>query len=77
MAKKKISFTIPIKENLEQHIDDWVKLGNLNTTKIDTYRLSLDLPKFLHTRIKKVCAVEGVSMKEKLNNILLKAFPEN
>lgn len=80
MAKKKISFTIPIKENLEQQVDDWVKLGSLtndNISKTDLYRLSLDLPKFLHRRIKKACAMEGISMKDKLNDILLKAFPEN
>ena len=89
--KKKINFAIPKNRTLDQEVDQWVKTGNIkndleeqkieNITdqvciKEDSYRLSLDIPRYLHRRIKKICAVEGVSMKEKLNKLLLETFPE-
>jgi hypothetical protein len=43
---------------------------------VGMYRLSLDIPTFLHRRIKKACAVDGITMKVKLTDILLEAFPE-
>lgn len=80
MAGKKIIFKKPEQKDLEQRIDTWVETGKINPEKKvyeEQYRLSLDLPKFLHRRIKKICALEGISMKEKLTKILLDAFPEN
>jgi hypothetical protein len=44
--------------------------------KEESYRLSLDIPKYLHKRIKRTCATEEVSMKAKLTELLLNAFPE-
>lgn len=79
MATKKIFFDKPEQKDIEQKINNWVETGKITqkeSEKEEQYRLSLDLPKFLHRRIKKVCALEGVSMKEKLNKILLEAFPE-
>jgi hypothetical protein len=47
-----------------------------NVEKEELYRLSLDIPKYLHKRIKRTCASEGVSMKVKLTELLLNAFLE-
>lgn len=80
MVGKKIIFKKPEQKDIEQRIDAWVETGKINPGKKayeEQYRLSLDLPKFLHRRIKKMCALEGISMKEKLTKILLEAFPEN
>ncbi len=81
-----------IRNSIEKEIDQWVrgdseKDGDLSEDKIDQnaetqpkvklYRLSLDIPEYLHRRIKKACATEGVSMKSKLTEVLLKEFPEN
>lgn len=89
--KKKINFAVPKNRTIDQEVDQWVKTGNIKNEledqkteyiteqiyiKEDNYRLSLDIPRYLHRRIKKVCAVEGVSMKEKLNKLLLENFPE-
>lgn len=40
------------------------------------FRFTFMLPTYLHRRIKKTCAVEGVSIKDKLTGILLEHFPE-
>lgn len=44
--------------------------------KGELYRISLDIPKYLHRRIKKVCVNEGVSMKNKITELFLREFPE-
>ena len=96
MSRKKISIkpAIDIRKDIEQNIDQWVKVGSSGTpinsdisdksqdveqqenNKESLYRLSLDIPEFLHRRIKKGCAAEGCSMKEKITKLLLDAFPE-
>jgi hypothetical protein len=92
MTKKRINFkpASEIRATVEQEVDEWVKTGSTsalssketnntietNAEKEELYRLSLDIPKFLHKRIKKTCAVEGLSMKERLTEILLSTFPE-
>lgn len=80
MTGKKIIFSKPEQKDIEKRIDTWVETGKIQPEKKDDeeqYRLSLDLPKFLHRRIKKICALEGISMKKKLTKVLLEAFPEN
>ena len=91
MIKKKINFkpASEVRATMDQKIDQWVtggddasleeetiKENNDIIEQDDLYRLSLDIPKFLHKRIKKTCVVDGVSMKEKLTDLLLNAFPE-
>ena len=61
------------RDQSENKIDENVE----TQPKIKLYRLSLDIPEYLHRRIKKACATEGVSMKSKLTEVLLKEFPEN
>jgi len=55
-------------ENIKPH-DTQLKL-------IEESRFTLVIPSYLHTRIKKHCVVNGVSMKTLLTDILLKEFPE-
>ncbi|MDR2780931.1 MAG: hypothetical protein LBB21_00505 [Holosporaceae bacterium] len=43
---------------------------------VECFRLSLDIPKRLHKRIKKVCVIEETSMKDKLTELLLNVFSE-
>lgn len=86
MSKKKISFKAASEiREVEKNIDEWVRGPSKNTPdaspKIlkeekELYRFTLDIPKYLHRRIKKTCAAEDISMKEKLTEILLEAFPE-
>ena len=91
MIKKKINFkpASEVRATMDQKIDQWVRGGDDASLEEETikenndiieqddlYRLSLDIPKFLHKRIKKTCVVDGVSMKEKLTDLLLNAFPE-
>jgi hypothetical protein len=80
-----------VRATVERDIDQWVKTGTSSPgdaekaisailsdseEKEELYRLSLDIPKYLHRRIKKTCAAEGFSIKERLTEILLKSFPE-
>ena len=44
--------------------------------KGELYRISLDIPKYLHRRIKKTCVNEGISMKNKITELFLREFPE-
>jgi hypothetical protein len=88
--KKKINFkpAIEVRSNIEKEIDQWVRGGasieadekettvENNTEKEDLCRLSLDIPKYLHKRIKKTCVSEGISMKVRLVELLLTTFPE-
>jgi hypothetical protein len=92
MTKKKITFkpASEIRMAVEQEIDQWVKGPQLDSVvsgenNVDNsvveqkevlYRLSIDIPKYLHKRIKKTCAVEDISMRDRLTEILLNAFPE-
>lgn len=90
MIKKKINFkpASEVRAIIDQKIDQWVRGGDVSVEEEiikensdfieqeELYRLSLDIPKFLHKRIKKTCVVDGVSMKEKLTELLLNAFPE-
>ena len=43
---------------------------------IEESRFTIVIPSYLHTRIKKHCAINSVPMKSLLTEILLKEFPE-
>lgn len=91
MTKKKIKFKSASEVRSDFDIDKWVKgdssipaentkektsENNDQIEKEELYRLSLDIPKYLHKRIKKTCAIDGVSIKAKLTDLLLNSFPE-
>lgn len=86
--KKKGNLTSSLKE-ADQIIDRWVMGDQAQneptpspnlppaTMKEETYRFTVVMPSYLHRRIKKTCAIEGVSMKERIIEILEEKFPES
>lgn len=42
----------------------------------DEFKFTLVIPTYLHRRIKKYCAIHGISIKEKLTEIFEKEFSE-
>ena len=88
MRKKKI--TIKPASHLrgvEDAIDSWVndrsntpdhhQPNSQSSSTEDLSRFTILIPTFLHRRIKKNCAIEGSSMKDKIEEILLREFPES
>jgi hypothetical protein len=53
--------------------EDWV--GNKNAGE-PTKRLTIDVPRKLHARIKSQCAMRGENMAEEIRKLLEKHFPE-
>lgn len=91
MNKKKISIK-PVLElrDAEKKIDEWITEGLDNNNKqlrplepsikstknVAISRFTVIMPEYLHRRIKKYCAVQGLPMKDKIIEILEKEFPE-
>ncbi len=89
MNKKKVTIK-PASQlrGVEEALDAWVN-DKTNTPDYDGHqssaqssqenlsRFTIQIPDFLHRRIKKTCAIEGISMKDKLLNVLLREFPES
>lgn len=81
---KKISIkpTIELRD-IDRKIDEWVNKDapSLSPPQAkkdnESYRFTIDIPKYLHRRIKKTCAIEDKTMKNKLMEILLENFPES
>ena len=89
MSKKKITIKSAAHlRGIENALDAWVN-NNTNSPETKTAstksqvsveeetRFTIVIPTYLHRRIKKKCAVEGLSMKNLLKEILLDAFPES
>ena len=87
MSKKKITIKSAAHlRGLEDALDAWVndkpissetKISSVIQTPIEEEtRFTIVIPTYLHRRIKKKCASEGISMKDILNEILMKSFPE-
>lgn len=84
MSKKKITIK---PKNYSQHIEDkldqWVN-SDVKESTIDTQldnefsesRFTIVIPQLLHRRIKKYCAIKGLSMKTYLTEILEKEIKE-
>jgi hypothetical protein len=89
MNKKKITIKPTFKlRDVDKALDNWVNdttnTPDHNESKIFNHplkdnvsRFTIQIPDFLHRRIKKMCAIEGISMKDKLLDILLREFPES
>ena len=70
----------------DARIDAWVEGNNkeliptesmgASSNPIPESRFTIVIPKYLHRRIKKSCAINDVSMKDTLIRILEEAFPE-
>ena len=89
MKKRKVIFKPVIQlrdaeKAAEKVIDEWVGSSSLveeeNGSAVNSlqndFRFTIVIPEFLHRRIKKYCAVHGVSIKQKLTEIFEKEFPE-
>lgn len=80
MSKKKI-FIKPTHElkKIDAAIDAWVNKPEKVTelaTEENLTRITIELPVYLHRRIKKLCAIEGIFIKDKIKEVLLTNFPE-
>lgn len=90
MSKKKLNIK-PIKsiqrdrkEIPNDIVDSWVDKSITKTASnqrkqlelIEETRFTIVIPTYLHTRIKKFCASNSVSMKNAISETLLKAFPK-
>jgi hypothetical protein len=68
------------KKSAEEAIDEWVRNDDSNPSKEDPkgksetkiQRLSIDIPENLHRKLKNFCVLEGISIKEKLINLIIK-----
>ena len=89
MSKKKIIFKPKAQlEQINKTIDDWVFDKSSNSENISTNtdvsksndsaesRFTIVIPTYLHRRIKKYCAAQGISIKEKLTEIFEEKFPQ-
>jgi hypothetical protein len=81
MSKKKIVIkpTHELKK-IDAVLDAWVNQPDNKITPPESEekltRITIELPVYLHRRIKKICAIEGVFIKEKIKQILSQNFPE-
>ncbi len=71
-------------QNLPEAADDWVSAGQGESTpkaaeteeEEPMKRLTIDVPKTLHTQIKSKCALRGVKMADEIRGILEEHFRE-
>ncbi len=81
MVKKKI-FIKPTHElkKIDAALDAWVNHPESKitppTVEEEVTRITIELPVYLHRRIKKLCAIEGIFIKEKIKQVLFQNFPE-
>lgn len=54
--------------------DEWVDSGRME--RAETTRFTIDIPTDLHARIKSQCALRKVKMKEEIQTLLERHFPE-
>jgi hypothetical protein len=71
MNGKKIHFAAKPSSRLSA--DEWI--GDKNAGE-PTKRLTIDVPRKLHARIKSQCAMRGENMAEEIRKLLEKHFPE-
>lgn len=83
MSNKKVSFSKP---NKEKEAEKWIQEGGEKTPnstpskpkeKEPLQRMTFDIPKSWHTKIKVACAEKGVKMNEEILPLLKKHFSIN
>ena len=74
MSMKKISFAAKPSAHLSP--DDWIGDRHTSAGGEPTKRLTIDVPRRLHKRIKSQCAMRGENMAEEIRKLLEKHFPE-
>lgn len=62
------------KQKAAASADDWV---DTRAADEPMKRLTIDVPRSLHARIKSQCALQGTKMADELRGLLEKAFPAN
>lgn len=89
MSKKKVTIKSATQlRAMDEILDAWVNdktntpdhNDQQNPSKLaveELSRFTIQIPNFLHRRIKKSCAIEGVTMRDKLLDLLLREFPES
>lgn len=71
--RKKVSFGVVPKTQSAPDPDAWVeRRAEAEPLK----RLTIDIPKGLHARIKSQCALRGTKMVEEIRLLLEEAYPE-
>lgn len=60
--------------DLESHNPNFIKIKTETIDEVS--RFTIVIPKYLHKRIKKHCAVSDINMKQAITEILSEAFPE-
>ena len=89
MSKKKVIFKPKNElERINKQIDDWIldipessqnsviKNQEIKVKKEEESRFTIVIPTYLHRRIKKFCAAQGITVKTKLTEIFEKEFPQ-
>ena len=54
--------------------DDWVSRREMTLPTEETKRLTIDIPKSLHTAIKTTCATRGTNMADEIRELLSQHF---
>jgi hypothetical protein len=54
--------------------DDWVSHREITQPVEETKRLTIDIPKSLHTAIKTTCATRGTNMADEIRELLSRHF---
>ena len=76
--KKKVDFSVrprTAKESLPANADQWVQAGDAATSPppaetVPQKRLTLNLPASLHTAFKGQCVLEGVTIQDKVQELI-------
>ncbi len=75
---KKVSFPTRPKKQTDMTADEWVSSGSTEMPETkenaETTRFTIDIPIELHARIKSLCALRRVKMREEIQSILEKHF---
>ncbi|MFO1039786.1 MAG: hypothetical protein U1E45_23335 [Geminicoccaceae bacterium] len=72
--RKKVSFGVVPKTQQTPDPDAWVER---RVESEPLKRLTIDIPKGLHARIKSQCALRGTKMVEEIRMLLEEAYPES
>jgi hypothetical protein len=68
------------KTNAEEAIDAWVRNDDNQAVKVEQepkseikiQRMSIDIPEDIHRKLKNTCVLEGISIKDKVINLLIR-----
>jgi hypothetical protein len=72
MTKKVTISAKPTQEKSAPSAEQWVQSRNVQGTK----RVTVDIPKSLHTRIRIDCLTRGVNMTDELRTILVEHYEQ-